>query len=441
MDTCDGLSASDQGPCTRWDHLHVPEPSTERAHARRASITRGFLFADLRGYTAFVDRHGAHRAAAMLDRYRALVRSAVAEFDGAEIRTEGDSFYVVFDGASAAIECGLAIVAAAANASEADGTLPVQVGIGIHAGETVETAEGFVGSAVNTAARICAQAGPNEVFVSGTVRTLTGGVVDASFVHIGRRRLKGLKEPIQLFRVVGPDASAAVVRPRRAIPMIAGVGLVAMLAVALLVVRPWVGATESGAGVSAGPSASVSATSLPSVTSSARDLAFPSGDESGLVTMIPEAERDRCSRASPTDLLELRETTVAGVPARVYVNRRPIAVKAGIECALGGIAAPDTVWYWDLQIASEGAQWIAQHAGALEAPSGTCDAVTPAVERWDFGEGGGRLLCYTTETGDAVLVWTYDGSSLMGKAVRDDQDMPAALRWWSDEARFLSDAQ
>ena len=127
------------------DDPRVPDPSSTAApEPRRATITRGFLFADLRGYTAFVERNGAHRAAAMLDRYRILVRSAVAEFDGAEIRTEGDSFYVVFDGASAAIECGLAIVAAAMRGVRRSiPHLPIHVGVGIHAGETVETTEGF----------------------------------------------------------------------------------------------------------------------------------------------------------------------------------------------------------------------------------------------------------------------------------------------------------
>ena len=374
----------------------------------------------------------------MLDRYRVLVRSAVAEFDGAEIRTEGDSFYVVFDGASAAIECGLAVVAAAAKASVEDDTLPINVGIGIHAGETVETTEGFVGSAVNTAARICAQAGPNEVFVSGTVRALTGGVVDASFVSIGRRRLKGLNEPIQLFRVVAPDALTATVRPRAAIPLIAALGLAAVLAGALVVLRPWAGATESGVGASNEPSASAPATLIASTIASASAQAFPSGDELALVALIPESERDRCAQASPDDTPELRETVIAGVPAQVIENRRRITVSAGIECALGGITAPDTVWYWDIRAAHEADQWIAEQAGAIGAPSGSCDAATPAVERWEFGESRGHLLCSTNNTGDAILVWSYDGSSLMGRAVRDDQDMAALLKWWSDEARFVS---
>ena len=61
------------------------------------TITRGFLFADLRGYTDFVERNGAEAAATLLTRYRALTREAIGRFGGAEIKTEGDSFYVVFD--------------------------------------------------------------------------------------------------------------------------------------------------------------------------------------------------------------------------------------------------------------------------------------------------------------------------------------------------------
>jgi class 3 adenylate cyclase len=70
------------------------------------AITRGFLFADLRGYTAFVEARGAAEAADLLLRYRALVRGAVGRFKGAEIRTEGDSFHVVFTAVSAAVQCG-----------------------------------------------------------------------------------------------------------------------------------------------------------------------------------------------------------------------------------------------------------------------------------------------------------------------------------------------
>ncbi|MFN2484064.1 MAG: adenylate/guanylate cyclase domain-containing protein, partial [Candidatus Limnocylindria bacterium] len=128
------------------------------------SRTNGFLFADLRDYTRFVEAQGDRAAAELLEAYRTLVRSTVAEFGGAEIKTEGDSFYVVFPSASGAVQCGLAILRAAAE-SRAQGGGPIRVGIGVHAGETVETSEGYVGSAVNMAARVCAQARPGELLV------------------------------------------------------------------------------------------------------------------------------------------------------------------------------------------------------------------------------------------------------------------------------------
>jgi class 3 adenylate cyclase len=74
---------------------------------RRPMQARGFLFADLRGYTAFVEARGDEAAAELLRTYRGIVRGVIARFDGAEIRTEGDSFYVVFRSASDAVLAGL----------------------------------------------------------------------------------------------------------------------------------------------------------------------------------------------------------------------------------------------------------------------------------------------------------------------------------------------
>ena len=179
---------------------------------RAGTITRGFLFADLRGYTAFVEQRGAAAAAELLTRYRALAREAIARFGGAEIKTEGDSFYVVFDSVSDAVRCGLAIVADAQGADEA-----IRVGVGIHAGETIESDGGYVGSAVNIAARICAQAGSGEVLVSETVRALTMTLLPVRFRSRGRRQLKGIADPIELFAVeeAADGATAWPAPPRR----------------------------------------------------------------------------------------------------------------------------------------------------------------------------------------------------------------------------------
>jgi len=86
---------------------------------------------------------------------------------------------------------------------------PIQVGVGIHAGETVESDGGYVGSAVNIAARICAQAASGEVLVSETVRALTRSVLPVRFEPRGRRALKGIADPIALFAVVETAPGAA----------------------------------------------------------------------------------------------------------------------------------------------------------------------------------------------------------------------------------------
>jgi class 3 adenylate cyclase/outer membrane protein assembly factor BamB len=225
------------------------------------SRTRGFLFADLRGYTDFVERRGDHAAAELIDRYRQLVRATIAQFGGAEIKTEGDSFFVVFDSASSAVECGLAITTAAADASTEGRHERIAVGVGVHAGETVETPEGYVGSAVNIAARVCAQARAGEVVVTETVRLLTRTFLAVAFVPLGKRPLKGVQEPVPLFRVqrTGLDAEPLTARGiggLRSRSSRVGIGAVAVIAAvafggiafaALSLVRTGVGGPQSSA--------------------------------------------------------------------------------------------------------------------------------------------------------------------------------------------------
>ncbi len=210
------------------------EPAAAAIRANAPKPTRGFLFADLRDYTRFVETNGADAAAELLGRYRELVRHAVSRFDGSEIKTEGDSFYVVFPAVSSAVECGLAIVSGAEDAA-AGGGPPIRVGVGVHAGEAVETAEGYVGGAVNIAARICSQAHAGEVLVSDTVRALTQTVLPVVFEPRGRRQLKGVAEPIALYAAIPKEKAKAAVpvwRRRRTWVVAAISGLIAVVVLA-----------------------------------------------------------------------------------------------------------------------------------------------------------------------------------------------------------------
>ena len=124
----------------------------------------------------------------------------------------------------------------------------------------------------------------------------------------------------------------------------------------------------------------------------------------------------------------------------IQTYRQRVGLFGGIVCRLGGINGPDTVWYWRLGDRSQGAQFIAEHAPKVDAAAGSCATEEAAIERWRFGGGSGSLLCYATETGDAVLNWTYDQTNIFGHAIRDDRDAAALLDWWTDEARFLPES-
>jgi len=174
---------------------------------RAPSTTRAFLFSDLRDYTTFVERHGNQAAARLLKDYRTLVRKEIARHAGAEIKTEGDSFYVVFDSASSALECAVALLRRAGARGEDD--VPLRVGVGLHAGDTVRYDDQFVGSAVNIASRLASQAGAGELLVSDTFRGLVRTSTSHGFSDRGELKLKGVAEPVRAWTVEWDDVAHA----------------------------------------------------------------------------------------------------------------------------------------------------------------------------------------------------------------------------------------
>ena len=210
---------------------------------------RGFLFSDMRGFTAFAERHGNEAAAAAVGRFLELARSAIARHDGAELKTEGDAIHAVFPSAAGAVLCGLDIVDGAAELNEREPDQPLNLGVGIHAGDAVETAEGYIGSAVNLAARLCAVARPGEVLVSSTVKSTTQSDISVGFIARGRQRLKGVGEPVEVYAVTRDlTARTAVVMPRLGLLLAAsGVAAAALVAAVAL------GATLLPGGVGGGP--------------------------------------------------------------------------------------------------------------------------------------------------------------------------------------------
>ncbi len=143
------------------------------------ATTLTFLFADLRGYSAFVERKGDSAAAELIHDYRMLMRAEISKYEGAEIKTEGDSFFVTFESAHQGMRCAIGMQREAARLTAARPDRPIEIGIGLNAGEPVRREDGdFVGSAVNIAARLAQNAASAQILVSEVVRVLvrTSGI-------------------------------------------------------------------------------------------------------------------------------------------------------------------------------------------------------------------------------------------------------------------------
>ena len=390
------------------------------------SRTNGFLFADLRDYTRYVESHGDQAAAVLLDAYRTLVRSAVAELGGAEIKTEGDSFYVVFPSASSAVQCGLAIIRAAADRTESEGA-PIRVGIGVHAGETVETSEGYVGSAVNVAARVCSQARPGELLVTDTVRALTRTFLPVSFVDRRSRRLKGIAEPVVIYRVE-PLAGGGSMAPssgslRGRVSSAAGIGRTARVAV--LLIGLLVGGAAAGYVLTATqrPPAGTLSPSNPTTPAASETAAgaFPNPEEADLLAQVPSEFRELCGRAPEADAF-------AGAIA-------------SLRCDLALAAEADTVWYDRFASDQELQAALAAIIQGQQLPFAECGPdVSRAQGNWNVGTTlSGSILCY--QANDSTWIdWSYRADRITARAVRagdGPEDWRGLYDWWDQARLFL----
>jgi len=160
------------------------------------------LFSDIEGSTALLRRLG-DRYADALSAQRALLRAAFADYGGQEMGTEGDGFFVVFSSAADAVHCCVVAQRALSGHDWPDG-IPVRVRMGLHSGEPVRHADGYVGLDVHRAARIAAVAHGGQVVLSEATRQLAGSRLPAgvSLRDLGLHRLKDIDAPERIYQLV-----------------------------------------------------------------------------------------------------------------------------------------------------------------------------------------------------------------------------------------------
>jgi class 3 adenylate cyclase len=175
-----------------------PEPAACCSDGRIDPAMRAIMFTDIVDSTAMTERLGDVRAVEMVRAHDAMVRRALHDKGGREVKHTGDGIMASFNDATSAVDAARAIQQAfeAFNLASRE---KLQVRIGLDAGEPVADHNDLFGATVQMAARLCQSAEPDTIVVS---RAISGSLSDRfRLVGLGARSLKGFAQPVEAFAV------------------------------------------------------------------------------------------------------------------------------------------------------------------------------------------------------------------------------------------------
>jgi class 3 adenylate cyclase len=213
---------------------YTPKHLAERIRAEQAALeARGAtdgerktitaLFADLKGSTALIEGLDPEEARAIIDPALQLMMDAVHQYDGYVAQALGDGIFALFgaplaheDHPQRALYAALRMQEAMrryADTLRAKGYPPLLMRVGINTGEVVlrsirkdDLHADYVpvGHSTNLAARMEQLATPGTIVVSAYTHRLTDGYF--AFKDLGPTQIKGVKEPLNIYEVLGVGA-------------------------------------------------------------------------------------------------------------------------------------------------------------------------------------------------------------------------------------------
>jgi class 3 adenylate cyclase/tetratricopeptide (TPR) repeat protein len=190
----------------------LPAAATLPAAERRIVTV---LFGDLSDFTSWSEDLDPERVGAVTDRVLAALAGAVKTFGGHVDKLTGDGIMAVFgapvaheDDAERAVRAALSMQRAVRRVldDERGGGAPLGLRVGLNTGEVVAGIQAsieytVIGDTVNTAARLADAAAVGAVYAGS--RTSAGTRHVASWRHLRPLRLKGKREPVPAFELLG----------------------------------------------------------------------------------------------------------------------------------------------------------------------------------------------------------------------------------------------
>src|SRR5262245_35952691 len=165
--------------------LHVQQQADPGSGADvPGQLEVAIAFVDLAGFTPLAEAMGDEMAVHVLERFGDMVRSAVARSGGRVVKQIGDAFMLVFSDARSAINFTTEI-----EDRTAQEPLFPAVRSSIHRGPVLYREGDYLGTSVNVAARLAAEARRHQILVTAAVKREAVDLPDVEFLALGKRQL------------------------------------------------------------------------------------------------------------------------------------------------------------------------------------------------------------------------------------------------------------
>ncbi len=162
------------------------------------------MFSDMVGYSSLAQRDEA-LALELLEKQRSVLRACLILHKGKEVKTMGDGFLVEFASALDAVKCAFSIQNALHESNVSiQPEKRIVLRIGIHVGEVIHSDADVYGDAVNVASRMETLAKPGEICITQQVYDHIKNKVQLEVEYVGRRSLKNIETPVDVYSIVLP---------------------------------------------------------------------------------------------------------------------------------------------------------------------------------------------------------------------------------------------
>ncbi len=175
-------------------------PATSDLHGSRTLAA--IVFTDGVGFTTLMAENEAHTLD-LIRRDFKLMKEFCQRFEGQVIKTTGDGLLMYFISAVQAVACAQEIQRALADIGKQ--LQPEDIlfhRIGIHLGEVFLSRTDVMGSGVNIAARLQAEAEPGGICISQVVYDIVKSHLALQAICLGSRPLKNIRESICIYQVL-----------------------------------------------------------------------------------------------------------------------------------------------------------------------------------------------------------------------------------------------